>query len=464
MQGNRSIVELAQNYPTPTYLFDLQEFSFRAETIATAMAEEFWEGYGFKGASVYYAGKAFLCTALGEFINRAGLGIDTASLGELTCALNPTMGVPAEKIGLHGNNKDPRAIRLALEAGIGRIIVDSLYEISLVDQIAQELGKVAPVMVRITSGVHAGGHSFIATAHEDQKFGLSLASGAALEAVKAIQEAKNLNLIGIHSHIGSQICELESFVVATERVMEFKAEIEKLGVNISEVDLGGGLAISYTGEEVPSPKAYAQVLAKAVKESCEKVGTEIPHVSIEPGRWLAGPSCVTVYKVGTIKDVTLEEGIVRRYVSVDGGMSDNLRPVLYGAKYVATVANREMLSTEDGKTTNASIQNGIDNLAQVNADPLQKSDKLRECRVVGGHCESGDILLPAIMLPEDLRAGDLLAVPATGAYGRSMASNYNWFTRPGVLGLYPDGTTRWIYAPETVADLLKADCLAVQEH
>lgn len=431
-----NISEIAQNFPTPTYLFDLDTFAKRAAEISQAMNQAFHQHQGMSGASVYYAGKAFICTTLGPILKRFGIGLDTASLGELSCALNPACAIDPGVIGLHGNNKDPRAIKLGLKSGIGRIIIDSLVEIEQLDQLAAEIGGIAPVMVRLTTGVHAGGHEFIATAHEDQKFGLSLASGQAAQAVEQIMAAKHLKLIGLHSHIGSQIADVAAFAVAAQRVMKFRAEMMRTHqIEIPEVDLGGGLAISYQGERPPSAQDYAQGLAEAIREACQEAKSDIPHISIEPGRWLAGPSCVTVYRVGVIKDVSLEDGGTRRYVSVDGGMSDNIRPILYQAGYTATLANRS------------------------------SEAHLVECRVVGSHCESGDILIPSVGLPADLEAGDLLVIPATGAYGRAMASNYNWFTRPGVLGISQDWETagpktRWIYRPETVADLLAADPFA----
>lgn len=455
--GGVSYQKIVETWGSPLYLFDLDDFSQRVQLIATAMAEEFWDGYGMNGASVYYAGKAFLCTALGKALNQAGLGIDTASYGELCCALSPSMGVPAEKIGLHGNNKSSQALKLAIEAGIGRIVVDSLAEISLVAAEAQRQSKIAPIMIRLTTGVHAGGHHYIATAHEDQKFGLSLANGMAWEAIELIKDNPHLHLIGLHSHIGSQIADLDAFNEAAKRIMNFRAQVLELGMEVPEVDLGGGLAISYTGEEPPSALDYARGLAQAVRSACEEAGTDIPHISIEPGRWLAGPVCVSLYRVGTIKDVPINnQGEIRRYVSVDGGMSDNIRPVLYQAQYVATRANA---GQNEGEIRDQDI-----NADSSASDKIQS--ELINCRIVGGHCESGDILVSEIGLPVDIKAGDILVIPATGAYGRSMASNYNWFCRPGVLGISAQGYfgekanqlgATWIYRPDTVTDLLSLD-------
>jgi len=357
------------------------------------------------------------------------VGIDPASLGELTLALRA--GVDPSRIGLHGNNKSDAEIRLALESGIHRIFIDSMDEVRQIERIAADLGIVAPVMVRLKSGIHAGGNEYIATAHEDQKFGLSLATGQAYEAVAAIKDAPHLDFRGLHSHIGSQIFGTEAFAEAARIVVDFAAVLrDELGLDVPAIDLGGGVGIAYTGQDpIPtSPVEVARALATVVRERCTHHGLPIPHVSVEPGRSIAGPSMVMLYRVGVVKDVSLEDGGVRRYVAIDGGMSDNIRPVLYDATYTATLANR---------------------------DPAQASC-LARCRVVGKHCESGDIIIRDIDLPADIAGGDLLAVPAVGAYGYSMASNYNMLTKPGVLAV-EDGTARWFVRPQTVDHLLALD-------
>lgn len=424
--GNIKATEIADQYGTPIYVLDVDDLAGRAQVWAEAMAEEFWDGYGFAGASVYYAGKAMMAPQVVRTVSAAGMGIDTASLGELHCAL--TSGADPERVGLHGNNKSDAAIEMALRAGdsgIGRIVIDSAEEVSRVAQLAQQVGRRARVMVRVTTGVHAGGHHFIATAHEDQKFGLSLATGVAQATVEQIATNPHLDFVGLHAHIGSQIFDLSAFSQSAQRLIALVATLAQKGIATREIDLGGGYAIAYTGQDQPAPsqRQVAAALASAVKSACDEFKVAVPHVSIEPGRSTVGPSTVTLYRVGTIKDVPLEDGGVRRYISIDGGMSDNIRPALYQASYTATLANR---------------------VSQ--APPVR-------CRIVGGHCESGDIVVHEVALPADIERGDLLAVPATGAYGHAMASNYNMFARPGTLGVQ-NGQAEWIVTPETMADLM----------
>ena len=427
--GGVDLTSVADEFGTPTFVLDVEAMRGRARVWASAMAEEFWDGYGLSGGDVFYAGKAFLSADVARLVAAEGLGIDTASLGELSLALRA--GVDPSRIGLHGNNKSDAEIRLALEVGIHRIFIDSMDEVYQVERIAASLGVTAPVMVRLKSGIHAGGNEYIATAHEDQKFGLSLATGQAYQAVAAIRDAQHLDFRGLHSHIGSQIFGTEAFAEAARIVVDFAAVVRgELGVDVPAIDLGGGVGIAYTGQDpVPtSPVEVARALAGVVRERCAHHGLPVPHVSVEPGRSIAGPSMVMLYRVGVVKDVSLESGGVRRYVAIDGGMSDNIRPVLYDAVYTATLANR---------------------------DPAQASS-LTRCRVVGKHCESGDIIIRDIDLPADITGGDLLVVPAVGAYGYSMASNYNMVTKPGVLAV-ENGTARWFIRPQTVDHLLALD-------
>ena len=427
--GGVDLTNIAAEFGTPIFVLDVEAMRGRARVWASAMAEEFWDGYGLSGGDVFYAGKAFLSADVARLVAAEGLGIDTASLGELSLALRA--GVDPSRIGLHGNNKSDAEIRLALEVGIHRIFIDSMDEVFQVERIAASLGVTAPVMVRLKSGIHAGGNEYIATAHEDQKFGLSLATGQAYQAVAAIRDAPHLDFRGLHSHIGSQIFGTEAFAEAARIVVDFAAVVRgELGVDVPAIDLGGGVGIAYTGQDpVPtSPVEVARALAGVVRERCAHHGLSVPYVSVEPGRSIAGPSMVMLYRVGVVKDVSLESGGVRRYVAIDGGMSDNIRPVLYDAVYTATLANR---------------------------DPAQASS-LARCRVVGKHCESGDIIIRDIDLPADITAGDLLAVPAVGAYGYSMASNYNMLTKPGVLAV-ENGTARWFIRPQTIDHLLALD-------
>ena len=427
--GGVDLTAVAADFGTPTFVLDVEAMRGRARVWASAMAEEFWDGYGMNGGDAFYAGKAFLSADVACLVAAEGLGVDTASRGELTLALRA--GVDPDRIGLHGNNKSDEEIRLALESGIHRIFIDSMDEVHQIERIAASLGVSAPVMVRLKSGIHAGGNEYIATAHEDQKFGLSLATGQAYEAVAAIKDAAHLDFRGLHSHIGSQIFGTEAFAEAARIVVDFAARLKaELDLEVPAIDLGGGVGIAYTAQdpEPTSPVELARALAGVVRERCAHHGLPIPHVSVEPGRSIVGPAMVMLYRVGVVKDISLEGGGVRRYVAIDGGMSDSIRPVLYGAAYTATLANR---------------------------DPEQALE-LARCRIVGKHCESGDIIIRDIDLPADIVAGDLLVVPAVGAYGYSMASNYNMATKPGVLAV-EEGSARWFIRPQTVDHLLALD-------
>lgn len=411
-----SVLELAATFGTPLYVVDEDDFRGRARAFRDAFAE----------ADVYYAGKAFLCSATARWVLEEGLFLDVCTGGELAVAQRA--GFPAERIGLHGNNKSVAELRRALEAGVGRIIVDSREEIGRLGGLAAELGVTARVLLRVTAGVEAHTHEYIATAHEDQKFGFSIAGGDAFEAAAAIAATPAVELRGLHSHIGSQIFVTDGFEVAARRVLDLHARIHhELGLELPELDLGGGFGVAYTTQDDPeTPKELAANLTAIVAGECRRLGIPRPRLSIEPGRAIAGPSTFTLYEVGTTKDVELDGGASRRYVAVDGGMSDNVRPALYGADYSCTLASR---SSE----TQAVLS-----------------------RVVGKHCESGDIVVKDQYLPSDVAAGDLVAVPVTGAYCRSMASNYNHVPRPGVVAVR-DGEVRLIVRAETEDDLLATD-------
>ncbi|HWJ84396.1 MAG TPA: diaminopimelate decarboxylase [Cellulomonas sp.] len=419
--------DLAREHGTPAYVLDEADLRSRASGYRRAFEAAFAEIGA--GVDVYYAGKAFLSLAVARWVHDEGLRVDTATGGELAIALRA--GVPGAHIGLHGNNKSDDEIVAALEAGVGRIIVDSLVELDRVADLAGARGLVAPVMVRVTTGVHAGGHEYISTAHEDQKFGLSVAGGADSPAMTALLKAvarPELHLLGIHSHIGSQILDPSGFEVAARVVLTLRAQLaERTGVLVDEVDLGGGYGIAYLpGEVALDPDRIAKDVAASVAASSADLGTPLPRFSIEPGRAIVGPAGLTLYTVGTVKPVRVDDGLVRTYVSVDGGMSDNIRPALYGAQYHAEIVGR---------------------LSQ--AEPVL-------ARVVGKHCESGDIVVHDVQLPGDVRAGDLLAVAATGAYGRSMASNYNQVPRPPVVAVTA-GASRVLVRREMVEDLLALD-------
>ncbi|WFE21778.1 diaminopimelate decarboxylase [Solwaraspora sp. WMMD937] len=410
--GGRDVRELAAEYGTPAYLLDEDDLRARCRDFRAAFA----------GQDVYYAGKAFLCRAVVRIIAEEGLHLDVCTGGELAVALSA--GMPPERIGLHGNNKSVPELTRALDAGVGRIIVDSFDEIDRLTALGRERQVRPKVLVRVTVGVEAHTHEFIATAHEDQKFGFSLAGGAAFEAAARILDEGVLELRGLHSHIGSQIFDTGGFEVSARRVLALQAQIrDARGVELPELDLGGGFGIAYTTQDDPAPAhELAKRMNKIVDSECEALRLAVPHLSVEPGRAIIGPAVFTLYQVGTVKDV---DGI-RSYVSVDGGMSDNIRTALYDASYSATVASRA--ST---------------------AAPIL-------ARVVGKHCESGDIVVKDEFLPADVQPGDLLAVPGTGAYCRSMASNYNHVPRPPVIAVR-DGAARVIVRRETEADLLALD-------
>ena len=422
--GGVDVRELAEQFGTPAFVLDEADFRGRAVAFRDAFATAFGE-LG-RGADVYYAGKAFLCTEVARWIAADGLRLDVCTGGELAVALRG--GVPPERIALHGNNKSDAEIDRALRAGIGRIVIDSLSEIDRLAGAAGRLGVRAPVLIRVTVGVEAHTHEYIATAHEDQKFGISLAAGAAAEAVRHALARPELELRGLHAHIGSQIFDTGGFEVAVRRLLGLHAQVvREHGLALPELGLGGGFGIAYTSEHDPlPPAALAASLAEIVGHECRALGVAVPRVSVEPGRAIAGPSTFTLYRAGTIKDVLLEHGLVRRYVAVDGGMSDNIRTPLYDADYSCTLASRESPAV-----------------------PVLT-------RVVGRHCESGDIVVKDEFMPSDLSRGDLLAVPGTGAYCRSMASQYNHVPRPPVIAVR-DGAARPIVRRETEEDLLALD-------
>lgn len=411
--GGMEVTRLAEEFGTPAYFLD--EADFRARCHA-------WRGAFGSDADVFYAGKAFLSRAIVRWLHEEGLNLDVCSGGELTTAL--AAGMPADRIAFHGNNKTPEEIERAIEAGVGRIVLDSFQEIARVAHIADRLGVRQRVQIRVTVGVEAHTHEFIATAHEDQKFGIALAGGQAAEAVRRALQLDGLELIGVHSHIGSQIFDMAGFEVSARRVVQLLAEIrDEHGVELPEIDLGGGLGIAYTSEDDPrEPHEIAKALSEIVTRECEAANLRTPRISVEPGRAIVGPTAFTLYEVGTVKPL---EGL-RTYVSVDGGMSDNIRTALYDAEYSVALVSRES-----------------------DAEPML-------VRVVGKHCESGDIVVKDAFLPADLAPGDLIAVPATGAYCRSMASNYNHALRPPVVAVR-DGEARVIVRRETEEDLLRLD-------
>ncbi|WP_031505890.1 diaminopimelate decarboxylase [Streptomyces megasporus] len=411
--GGIDVVTLAEEFGTPAYVLDEDDFRARCRAWREAFGD---------GADVFYAGKAFLCRAVVRWLAEEGLNLDVCSAGELATAL--AGGMPPERIALHGNNKSTAELERAIEVGVGRIVLDSFQEIVRVAHIAERLGRRQRVQIRVTVGVEAHTHEFIATAHEDQKFGIALAGGQAAEAVRRVLKLDSLELVGIHSHIGSQIFDMAGFEVAARRVVQLLTEIrDEHGIELPEIDLGGGLGIAYTSDDDPrEPHEIAKALHDIVAHECESAGLAAPRLSVEPGRAIAGPTTFTLYEVGTVKELP---GL-RTYVSVDGGMSDNIRTALYDAEYSVALVSRTS-----------------------EAQPMLS-------RVVGKHCESGDIVVRDAFLPADLAPGDLLAVPATGAYCRSMASNYNHALRPPVVAV-SGGKARVIVRRETEEDLFRLD-------
>ncbi|WP_258802586.1 diaminopimelate decarboxylase [Pseudarthrobacter sp. NS4] len=443
--GGTTVQSLKEQFGTPLFVMDEADFRARARAFKDSFDAAFADICG--GVDVYYAGKSFLCTAVVKWVEEEGLHLDTASGGELAVAARA--GIAGERVALHGNNKSDGEIKRALDMGLGRIVVDSLSELVRVGDIAQARGGQAKIMLRLTPGVHAHTHEFIATAHEDQKFGLSMAAdttdqvglSAAEEAVAAASAHPGIELLGLHCHIGSQIFEPDGFALAAEKLLRFLAAMqEKYSIVMPELDLGGGYGIAYTPVDTPRPAAeIAQAMAAVVRSTCAELGIDAPRISIEPGRAIVGSTTFTLYEVGTLKTVRVDAPAgsgasdgdnnvtyPRRYVSVDGGMSDNARPVLYDADYSAILASR------------------------TSAAAPQLS------RVVGKHCESGDIVVRDVYLPEDVAAGDLLAVPGTGAYCWALSSNYNYLARPGVVAVR-DGSARLIVRGETEEDLLNRD-------
>ncbi|MGL4306552.1 MAG: diaminopimelate decarboxylase [Mycobacteriaceae bacterium] len=426
-----AVTDLAAEYGTPLFVIDEEDFRSRCRDMALA--------FGFP-ERVHYASKAFLCSEIARWVADEGLSLDVCSGGELAIALNA--GFPANRIAMHGNNKSVDELTAGVHAGVDHIVLDSMIEIERLDSIAGSLERVQNVLLRVTVGVEAHTHEFISTAHEDQKFGFSLASGSAMQAVRRVFETKNLRLVGLHSHIGSQIFDVDGFELAAHRLIGLLREVvSEFGVNktsqMAVIDLGGGWGISYIPTDDPPPiDELAAKLSHIIKQESSLVGLPEPIIAVEPGRAIAGPGTITVYEVGTIKDVVIgashvdgEAGstrVTRRYISVDGGMSDNIRPSLYQAEYDCRLVSRASA-----------------------ASPVL-------ARVVGKHCESGDIIIRDTWMPSDVGPGDLLAVAATGAYCYSMSSRYNLLGRPAVVAVR-NGQSRLILRRETVEDLLSLE-------
>lgn len=414
--GGADTVELAKQYGTPLYVFDEQLIRENSRDFKNSI-EKYYDGNGM----VLYASKAFSCKEMYRIANEEGIGVDTVSAGEIYTALSA--GFPAENIFFHGNNKTNAELGYAIENNIGHIVIDDFLEIDRINKIAGEMGKKVTVMLRIKPGIDAHTHDFIKTGQNDCKFGFSLETGEAFEAAEKAISAQNLNLSGFHCHIGSQIFSTDPFCLAATVMANFIANVaEKTGHMVSELNLGGGFGIRYTDEDEPLPYSeFMKMVSGELKNACKRFGILVPKVFIEPGRSIVGPAGITLYTVGSIKTIP----DVRTYVSIDGGMSDNPRYALYGAKYDAMIANKA---------------DQPDNFIAT---------------VAGKCCESGDLIGENIKMPTP-ETGDIMAVLATGAYNYSMASNYNRIPRPAAV-MVKNGEARVIIERETFEDLISKD-------
>lgn len=421
--GGVGCTELVRKFGSPLYVVDQFEFDSRLARVKKA----FEQAAANAGTSVklYYASKALLTSDVARWAANYGYSIDVSTGGELAVVL--AAGIPGSQIGLHGNNKSLVEIGRAVNNDVSAIVIDSEIEIERIAAAAGAQDKVQPVRLRVNTGVHAHTHEYLATAREDQKFGIAISDVPDL--VEKIRSHSHLKFLGLHCHIGSQIFAVDGFIASAERMLHLHAELLSDG-EIPELNLGGGFGISYVEGDAPEAiEQLAEKIVQAVKTKCQSLGIAIPKLAFEPGRIIVGPAGITLYTVGTMKDVLVgDEGeqAKRRYVSVDGGMSDNARPALYEAEYSAAIASR--VGT---------------------ADPVLS-------RVVGKHCESGDIVVRNSLLPADLQVNDLLAVAATGAYCYSLSSNYNYLPKPAMVAV-KDGKATLLVRGETEEDLLAKD-------
>ncbi|MDO4631695.1 MAG: diaminopimelate decarboxylase [Corynebacterium sp.] len=414
-----NLKDIAAEFGTPVFVVDEDDFRSRCRDMAHAFGGP---------AHIHYASKAFLTSRIASWVNEEGLALDIASHGELQVALHA--GFPASRIAAHGNNKDDAFLQACVENHVCHVILDSHQEITRLNQVAAELGQVQDVLVRVKPGIDAHTHEFIATAHEDQKFGFSLASGSAFRAAQKAVELPNLRLVGLHCHVGSQVFDAEGFSLAAERVMKlYRQVIEEcaVGEEFHVLDLGGGYGIAYVEEEQPlDVQAVAADLLRRVNTYAERLNLTMPFIMVEPGRAIAGPSTITMYTVGTVKDVTIDDNKTRRYISVNGGMSDNIRPALYDSEYDIRMVNRNTDGT-----------------------PIPT-------RIVGSHCEAGDILINDRNLPDDIHTDDYVALAATGAYCYSMCSRYNMMMRPAIVSV-KNGKAELMVRRETLEDFFNLE-------
>ena len=412
--GGCDAVELVEQYGTPLYVLDESTLRSKCRQFAGTFASRY------PGAQAVYASKAYINPALARIFAEEGLGLDVVSGGELAVAV--AGDVPLDKVYFHGNNKTPAELEEAVAAGIGRVVVDSFHELDLLERICADAGKTQDILVRVSPGIDPHTHAYTTTGIIDSKFGFSIQTGDAEKAVQQAIAAPHLNLLGLHFHLGSPIFELEPYQAATDLVLRFAAGLREQGLVLQEFSPGGGFAIAYTrNDQPPAPDDYAEAIVGTLTATCDELGMELPALVIEPGRSIIGPAGVALYRIGAIKDIPG----VRTYVSVDGGMGDNIRPALYQASYEVLSANRP------GAEPDATVT------------------------IAGKYCESGDVLASDILLPAPA-AGDVIAIPAAGAYCPSMASNYNLNPRPPIV-LVNDGESRLIRRRESYADMMLCD-------
>jgi diaminopimelate decarboxylase len=417
--GGLPVGQLVAEYGTPLMVIDQDDFLRRSRQVKNAFDSEAKKIQ--TSAKVYYASKSLLTTEVVRWVAASGLNIDVCSGGELALAL--AGGIESSRIGLHGNNKSLYEIGKAVTAGVGAIVIDSEIEIERIASIAGAQDKVQNVRIRVNSGVHAYTHEYLATSREDQKFGIAISDVP--ELVARIRSHSHLNFLGLHSHVGSQIFSVEGFIESVRRLLPLHKQLLESG-SVPELNLGGGFGINYTAaDNAPEIEVFAAAISSEVAKQCQELGVAVPVLCFEPGRVISGPAGVTIYNVGTIKDVQLSSGY-RKYVSIDGGMSDNPRPSLYSADYSAVLASRSSA-----------------------VEPVIS-------RVVGKHCESGDIVVRDCYLPADINPNDLLAVAATGAYCHSLASNYNYLPRPAMIAV-SEGKVKLLMRAESEADMLSRD-------
>lgn len=414
--GGCNTVDLASQYGTPVYVFDEETLRARCRSFT----QEFQGRYS--NTKIVYAAKAYINPALAQIFNEEGLGLDVVSGGEL--AIAQAVSFPLDRVYFHGNNKTPDELVHAVVDNIGRVVVDNFYELDLLDRIAGDAGKVQDILIRLSPGVDPHTHSHTTTGILDSKFGFPTETGDAAKAIRLALKAANLKLRGLHFHLGSPIFELEPYRVATELVLRFAAGLREEGLELEEFSPGGGFAIAYTRDQTPPAIGdYAESIISSMTSTCGDLGMEVPALIIEPGRSIIGPAGVALYSIGATKDIPG----VRKYVSIDGGMGDNIRPALYQAVYEVVAAGK------------------------ADGEPVEK------VTIAGKYCESGDVLASDIMLPE-LKPGDILAIPAAGAYCPSMASNYNLNPRPPIV-LVKDGHSRLIRRRESYQDMMQCDVL-----